>query len=42
MCEQVREQMMKVKPQHRKQGNREHVLCVLCIMYSIVAQQGLS
>ena len=24
------EQMLKVKPQHRKQGNREHVQCVQC------------
>jgi ribosomal protein S26 len=29
-CEQVREQMLKMKPQHRKQGNREHVQCVQC------------
>ena len=39
-CEQVREQMLKMKPQHRKQGNREHVLCVqftvciVCTVYS--------
>ena len=29
-CEQECEQMLKVKPQHRKQGKREHVLCVKC------------
>ena len=26
----MREQMLKMKPQHRKQGNREHVLYVQC------------
>ena len=30
VSELVREQMLKVKPQHGKQVNREHVLCVQC------------
>jgi hypothetical protein len=29
-CEQVHEQMLKMKPQHRKEGNRENVQCVQC------------
>ncbi len=41
-CEQECEQMLKMKPQHRKQGNREHVLyvqCAVCIklyMYAVL------
>ena len=27
--------MLKMKPQHREQGNREHVLCVQCTMNSV-------
>ena len=38
ISEQVCEQMLKVKPQHRKQGNREHVLyvqCAVCIVRTV-------
>ena len=31
ISEQVCEQMLKVKPQHQEQGNREHVQYVQCI-----------
>ena len=34
-CEQECEQMLKMKPQHRKQGNREHVLCVQCAVRTV-------
>jgi len=34
-CEQVCEQMLKMKPQHRKQGNREHALCGMYGTYSV-------
>ena len=35
ISEQVCEQMLKVKPQHRKQGNKEHVQCVECTVYIV-------
>ena len=36
VSELVREQMLKVKPQHGKQGYREHVLCTVYSMNSAV------
>ena len=32
--------MLKVKPQHQKQGNREHVQCVQCTVCKVCTVYG--